>query len=613
MPTTAKFRSALTKLPRQPGVYLFKDDTDAVLYVGKAKSLKPRVRSYFQRSASLDPAKRVMVNRVADLEYIIVDSEIEALLLESTLIKKYRPPYNVIFTDDKYYQYIRLTLKDDFPRVDTVRRITKDGSRYFGPFTSNYALKQTLKLLKRIFPFRSCTEPADRLCFDARLGRCLGHDFGPNSRQRYADVIRGLIRFLEGDVTSTLRDLKQEMQEAAAKREFELAARLRDRVYAIQKVVAEQKVVSTKLENEDYLGLARVADLTTVVVFQVRLGKLLNRSTVMLQHTEGTSDTDVLASFISQYYAQSTDHPRTVVTRLLPTDSTTLGRALQLRIEAPNRGRRRKLVRLAESNAKDYLERKQREWLSKEARAKLGLAELQHALLLTEPPDRIECYDISNVQGTNAVGSLVVFERGLPKKSDYKKFRIKTVAGANDYAMLQEVLKRRFEGHSPPPRESGDRGRDTAKPRGGVAKRQEGWENPDLIIIDGGKGQLNASLVILRNLRISIPTIGLAKREEEIFRPGQKDSIKLSKDSEGLFLVQRIRDEAHRFAIGYYRKRHGTATTTSLLDEVPGIGPTTKRLLLQRFGSIEHIRAAEDAVLEELIGKKRTELLRQYL
>lgn len=610
MQTSGHVRSILAKLPTKPGVYLFKDAAGLVLYVGKAKSLPSRVRSYFHQSNSLDPTKRIMVGKITDLEYIIVDSETEALLLEATLIKKHRPPYNVIFTDDKYYQYVRIALKDDFPRVDTVRRIVKDGSRYFGPYTSGYAVGQTLGLLKRIFPYRRCREPANRPCFDARLGRCLGHDFGPGSRERYAAVVHGLIRFLQGDVASTLRELKQQMQAAAARHEYELAARLRDRIYAVQKVVAEQKVVSTKLEDEDYVGFARLADLTAVNLFQVRQGKLLNRLHFMLRQTADQPEPEVLSSFISQYYTQSTDHPQTVVTRLLPTDHASLVHGLQLNIEAPSRGKRRKLVRLAESNAKDYLERKQREWLSKEARAKLGLQELATALLLTELPTRIECYDISNVQGAYAVGSLVVFERGLPKKSDYKKFRIKSVAGSNDYAMLQEVLKRRFAHQSPPPRGSGDR---AGVPRAPSRRGEEGWPNPNLIIIDGGKGQLNAALAILRELQVLIPTIGLAKREEEIFRPGQKESIRLPKDGEGLFLVQRIRDEAHRFAIGYYRQRHGTAATKSLLDEVPGIGPKLKKLLLQKFGSVRGIREADDQNLEQLIGKKKTELLRQHL
>ncbi len=604
MKTAPAIKTILAKLPAKPGVYLFKDNAGRMLYVGKAKSLRSRVRSYFQRSAALEPAKRIMVSRIADLEYIIVDSEIEALLLESTLIKKYRPPYNIIFRDDKYYQYIRITLKDDFPRVDTIRRIAKDGSRYFGPFTSGYAVKQTLKLLKRIFPYRSCNELKNRPCFDARLGRCLGHDFGPGSAERYQAVVKGLIRFLEGDVSATIQDLRQQMKQAAADKKFELAARLRDRILAIQKVTAEQKVVSTKLEDEDVIGLSRIANLAAITLFQIRQGKLLNRQNFILQHVEGQTEAEIVSSFSSQYYSQSTDHPTTVLAPIIPTNGPDLERILQIHFHAPRRGKKRKLVRLAEANAQDFLQHKQREWLSKQARAKLGLTELQQALLLTEPLKRIECYDISNVQGTSAVGSMVVFENGLPKKSDYRKFKIISVKGANDYAMLQEVLKRRFERHSPPLR-----GGDTAKPRGG----EEGWPNPSLIIIDGGKGQLNAALATLKELRISVPTIGLAKRQEEIFRPGQKEPIRLPKDSESMFLLQRIRDEAHRFAIGYYRQRHSTATTKSLLDEVPGIGPKLKKLLLQKFGSVDGIRAADDARLEQLLGKKRASALREHL
>ncbi len=602
----------------KPGVYIFRDTKKNVLYVGKAKVLKNRVRSYFQKRSSLEPTKRIMVGKIADIEYIIVDSETEALLLESTLIKKHRPPFNVIFKDDKYYQYIRIALRDEYPRVDTVRRIVKDGSRYFGPFTSGFSVQQTLKLLKRIFPYKSCKEPPARPCFDAKIGRCLGHDLGPGSKERYLDVTKKLIRFLEGNADEVSRDLKTQMKDAATRKEYELAARLRDRIFAIDRVLAEQKVVSTKLENEDVIGMHRIADLAAVNLFQIRAGKLMNRQFHILQHVERESDVDILASFITQYYGELADHPTTVITRTMPTDVANLKRILGLRIEAPSRGRKRKLVALAEDNANDYLSRKQREWLSKEARAKLGLADITKALLFLEPPQRIECYDISNVQGTNAVGSMVVFEQGLPKKSDYRKFTIKTVEGSNDYAMLREIIRRRF-GHHDKKNSSPARDGNSPPLQGGVAegqggtKQQEGWEDPDLIIIDGGKGQLSAVLGILRELDVLIPTIGLAKRLEEIFRPGQKEPLRLPKGSEGLYLLQRIRDEAHRFAIGSYRARHGKATVASLLDEVPGIGPMLKKKLITRFGSVEGVRSAEDSEIVKVIGVRNTAILREHL
>lgn len=587
-----KITSILAKLPAKPGVYIYRDERGGVLYVGKAKILKNRVRSYFQKRASLEPSKRIMVGRIADIEYIIVDSETEALLLESTMIKKYRPPFNVLFRDDKYYQYIRIALHDPFPRVDTVRRISKDGSRYFGPFTSGFAVQQTLKLLKRIFPYKSCAEPPSKPCFDARLGRCLGHDTGPGSKERYADIIKKLIRFLEGNADEVSRDLHAQMQDAAARREYERAAQLRDRIIAIDKVLAEQKVVLTNLENEDVIGVARIGDLAAVNLFQIRAGKLMNRQFHILQNVEEQSDADLLNSFATQYYSQLADHPTTVISRIAPSDVTTLKRALRLRFESPSRGRKRKLVRMAEENATDYLARKQREWLSKEARAKLGLKDLQTAFYFPEPPHRIECYDISNVQGTNAVGSMVVFEDGLPKRSDYRKFNIKTVLGSNDFAMLKEVMRRRFGGHS---------------------HERGGWKDPDLIIIDGGKGQLSSVLSVLRELKVLIPTVSLAKRHEEIFRPGQKEPLRLPNDSEGLYLVQRIRDEAHRFAIGSYRSRHEHATTKSLLDEIPGIGPVLKKKLLTRFGSVAGIRAADDTELEDMLGAATTTSLREHL
>lgn len=599
MSVSAKIIEKLPRIPSAPGVYIFRDQGGNVLYVGKAKVLAHRVRSYFQRAATLEPSKRIMVGRVADLEYIIVDSEAEALLLESTLIKRYGPPFNVIFKDDKYYQYIRIALKEEYPEVDTVRRITKDGGRYFGPFTSGYAVKQTLKLLKRIFPYKACSDPPSRPCFDARLGRCLGHDTGRGSRTRYRKVIRGLIRFLEGHTEEITRGFRAEMRSAAKRHEFERAARLRDRIAAIEKITAEQKVVSTGLEDQDVVGIARIGDVAVADLFQIRTGKLVNRQHHMLQHVEGMPDNAVAASFIEQYYSETADRPRTIVTRSLPPDAAHLSSLIKIRLEAPSRGKKRKLVILAEENARDYLAQRQREWLSKEARAKLGLSELQHTLLFPDPPARIECYDISNVQGTHAVGSMVVFEHGQPKKSDYRKFTLKTVAGSNDYAMLREVLRRRFGHHSLQATS------DTLP-----ATR---WPNPDLIIIDGGKGQLNAALAVLRELNILIPTIGLAKRLEEIFRPGQKDPLRLTKDSEGLFLLQRIRDEAHRFAIGAYRSRHGRETTRSLLDEVPGIGPLTKKKLLAAFGSVDGIRSADDRAIEKVVGKQKTALLREHL
>ncbi|MFH0829267.1 MAG: excinuclease ABC subunit UvrC [Candidatus Kerfeldbacteria bacterium] len=619
----------LQKLPAKPGVYIFKDATKNVLYVGKANRLRSRVKSYFRQSATLDPIKRIMVGRIAELDYIIVSTETEALLLESTLIKRHHPPFNVIFRDDKYYQYIRIAIKDDFPRVDTVRRIARDGSRYFGPYTSGHAVQQTLKLLKRIFPYKSCVEPPSRLCFDARLGRCLGHDFGPGSKKAYRDIIDKLIRFLKGDTDTVLRDLKTSMKQVAKERQFELAARYRDRIFAIQKVAAEQKVVSTQQENQDTIGIARIGDVAAVNLFQVRAGKLINRQYHVLQHVEPLSDAEVLASFAAQYYAESSDRPRSVVTRVLPVGVSNLSTLLRLIFEAPTRGKKRKLVQLAEENAADYLAQRQKEWLSREARIKLGLANLQRALLFPDPPERIECYDISNVQGANAVGSMVVFEHGVPKKTEYRKFNIKTVKGSNDYAMLQEVIRRRFDHHSPPARGGVPEGRGggssspargrrrttagMATAREDVAKRQEGWEDPDLIIIDGGKGQLNAVLAVLRELNIMIPTIGLAKRLEEIFRPGMKEPLRLAKDSEGLFLLQRIRDEAHRFAIGSFRLRHERATKQSLLDEVPCIGPALKKKLLARFGSVEGIRLADDNDIETVIGKHRTAILREHL
>lgn len=610
MSVSAKIIEKLPRIPSAPGVYIFRDQGENMLYVGKAKVLAHRVRSYFQRAATLEPSKRIMVGKIADIEYIIVDSETEALLLESTLIKKHRPPFNVIFKDDKYYQYIRIALNDDYPRVDTVRRIVRDGSRYYGPFTSGYAVRQTLQILKRIFPYKSCKEPPGKPCFDARLGRCLGHDTGPGSAGRYRRIVKGVMRFLEGHADEVVTTMKKDMKQAARSHRFEVAARLRDRIIAIERIMAEQKVVSTKLEDQDVIGMSRLADLAAINLFQIRNGKLMNRQHHILQHTEGLDEPTVISSFLEQYYPQATDHPSTVILRTIPDTASVLRRALALRFEAPTRGKKRKLVALAETNARDWLEQKHREWLTKEARARLGLSEIQRALLFPDPPHRIECFDVSNIQGANAVGSMVVFEDGLPKKSDYRKFTIKGIVGINDYAMMQEIVKRRFAHISPPPRRSGDRG---GVPEGRSSGSTNGWPLPDLVIIDGGKGQLNAALAVLRELELMIPTVGLAKRLEELFRPGQKEPLRLPSDSEGLFLLQRIRDEAHRFAIGAFRARHQKESSRSLLDEVPGIGPSFKKKLLARFGSVEGIMQANDDELAAVIGKKMIAELRRHL
>ncbi len=582
------FSATAKRLPQKPGVYLYHSADGTVIYVGKAKNLRSRVSSYFRASADLSPAKVIMVTEIKKIEHILVRSETEALLLESTLIKKYRPKYNIILKDDKYFQYIKIALREDFPQVSTVRRITMDGSRYFGPYTSGTAVRQTMRLLKRLFPYKSCNNKPAIPCFDSHLGRCFGHNLNPHSKELYHHIIERLIDFLEGKTGQVLKQLRIDMQIASKKRDYESAALLRDRLQALEHIIEQQTVVIPRNDSFDIIGLARRSEIAAVNLFQVRQGKLVQRDQFMLQHTKDQSDVDVVQSFAQQYYTQSTTHPKLVITPVeLPND---LGNALQLKFNHSTRGLKRKLLSMATENAEDYLQREQNNWLSAEAKARLGLEELAHALNLEGPPKRIELYDISHFQSKHVVGSMVVFENGLPKKSDYRKFAIKDKSIPDDMHRLAEVLRRRFARHD-----------------------EAGWPLPDLLILDGGKPQLSTVIKNVPGLIEHVRLAALAKEHEEIFVPGRSSPIRLPEGSQELFLVQRIRDEAHRFAIGYYRKVHRRETTRSILDEIPGLGQDARQKLLRQFGSVDAVRAASRSELTTLLGEKKAELIERYL
>ncbi len=606
--------SLLKSLPQKPGVYLYHDENDVVIYVGKAVNLRSRVSSYFRKSANLSLAKEQMVSLIERIEHIIVRSETEALLLESTLIKKYRPKYNVLLKDDKFFQYIKIHLKDRFPQVETVRKVTIDGSRYFGPYTSGLAVRQTMRLLKRLFPYKSCNNDIDTPCFDYQLGRCLGHDTGPDSETKYHDVIIRLIDFLEGKTGTVLSDLKKDMKQAAKHRDFEAAAIYRDRFQALQHIIEQQTVITPRRDSFDVLSLTRRDEIAAVNQFQVRQGKLVQRDQFMLQHVRDSSDAEILSAFIEQYYSQSTVHPSHIFT---PVDiPISVGNALQLHILKAQRGLKRKLVITGQENAADYLKREQERWLSEESKAKLGLEELANALKLEGTPQRIEMFDISHFQSTNVVASMVVFENGLPKKSDYRKFTIRDTRIPDDQHRLAEVVRRRFSHHRageeriPPTRTalSLSKGGGT---EGGPEK--EAWPLPDLLLLDGGKGQLSVVIKNVPGLTQHVPVAALAKENEELFIPGRASPIRLPVGSQELFLIQRIRDEAHRFAIGFYRKKHRRETTKSILDEIPGLGPIQKKKLLQTFGDVQGIRKAPDVDIEKVIGTNLTTELRRHV
>lgn len=575
-------------LPLKPGVYLFHNAQDEVLYVGKAKSLKRRVASYFQNGRALEPSKRIMVGRIARIEYIVTTTEHEALLLESTLIKRHRPPFNVVFRDDKSFLFIKVTLGEEYPTIATSRRLSNDGSRYFGPYTSAASVHATLKLLKRIFAYRTCTPHTGKPCFDVHLGRCLGpcaNAITPNDYQQR--VVDPILAYLSGRTGDVIRKQGAEMERAARRREFERAAMLRDRVHALRRVAERQAVISPKRERYDVVSLARDRGWTAVNLFRVREGKLQEKQSFLLQQPQEASDGEILGSFAFQFYSLAPDRPRELVTRVLLKNASEFQRLLGVHIQRAERGKKRRLADLGTENAREYLERRKAEWLSDTEKARRALEGLTTALELASVPRRIEAFDISNIQGTNAVGSMVVFENGLAKKDAYRKFTITHAGKPDDTAMLAEVVRRRL--------------------------LRSDWPVANLILLDGGKGQLSTVLRATHGFPNRPTMVALAKREEELFLPDNNKPVMLPKDSETLFLIQRLRDEAHRFAITFYRGKHRKATTRSIFDDVPGIGPKTKRQLLRRFGSLAGIRKAKDRELIPVIGQAKTNVLRDYL
>jgi excinuclease ABC subunit C len=579
-------------LPASPGVYLFKDARGTILYVGKAVNLKHRVGSYFGAGQKLTPKIGRMVGKIADLEYFVTASEQEALILELNLIKRHHPRYNVRLKDDKTFPYLKIDLGEDWPRVHITRRLEENGGRYFGPFASARSVRQTLKLLKGIFPFRSCSKPItgsdDRPCLEYHIGNCLAPCIGAVSRQEYAEVIRQVVLFLEGKQERVLRQLKQRMEQAADNMDFEMAARLRDQIQAVEQVVEGQRIAARVRGEQDVIAFADDKDQACVQVFFIRGGKLIGRESFLLQGTSYEQPGQVMSSFVKQFYASAPHIPPLLLLQHPVDDSAVLQgwlsarRGSRVKIQVPRRGSKKELVGIVAENARQGLEQLKIKQLASPRALSAALEEIQRELDLPRLPARIEGYDISDIQGAAAVGSLVVFEGGRPKPSYYRRFKIKTVSGADDYAMLGEVLKRRFK-------------------RGSEASGS--WAvMPDLVLIDGGKGQLGAARAAMREVGAEgIPAAGLAKENEEIFIPQQSKPIILPRSSPGLQLLQRLRDEAHRFALGYHHRVRQKQAFASALDGIPGIGPRRKRALLRQFGSVKAIR---EASLEELAAAR---------
>jgi excinuclease ABC subunit C len=608
--TKPKIEHILKTLPTKPGVYLHKNAEGKVIYVGKAVNLKSRVRSYFHKAAQLNAKTRRLAQEIEDIEFIVADSELEALLLENTLIKKHQPRYNVRLKDDKRYPYIKVHWQDPFPRVTTTRRLLSDGARYFGPYTAAWAAYQTLDLVRKIFPYLTCTRNIDgkdeRACLYYHIGRCAAPCIGVVNQEEYRQIIDNLCDFLGGNTEPVVSDLRRQMEEASEKLDFEKAAQLRDQIKGIDQIVEKQKVVNAETTDEDVIAFARANGDACVQVFFIRGGKLVGRDYFVL---EGTADEDngaIVTSFLKQFYDQALTVPPQI---LLPEEVDELmiirdwlksKRGAEVTINVPGQGKQKELLDMAAQNAAETLNHLRAQWAVDENKQTEALTELQQALDLPDPPLRIECYDISTLQGTNTVGSMVVFVKGTPRKSDYRRFKIKTVQGQDDFASMQEMLRRRFK-------RMGDNGyRDPSKLK--KDDEQDSWALiPNLVIIDGGKGQLNAALEVLDEfeLRDAVPIVGLAKREEEIFLPGQPEPVILPRSSQALFLVQRIRDEAHRFGVTYHRNLRGKSAVRSGLDEVEGIGPKRRQALLKKFGSLEAIRQASIDELAAVPGMNR--------
>jgi len=572
----------LARVPDRPGVYLYRDARAQVIYVGKAASLRSRVRSYFQEARPHDAKTDALVRQIADLEYIVTDNELEALMLEANLVRKHRPRYNIILRDDKHYPFLKLTTSEAFPRLLVARRVQNDGDTYYGPFYPATAMRETLRLTRQLFPLRTCSITIDgrleRPCIQYAIRRCNAPCTGWETREGYARTVRDVQRFLEGRDDELLRRLTEEMEAAAAEEKFERAGVLRDQIQSLKKVQERQKIISTEEVDQDILGVVRQGPDACVELFFVRKGRLVGQEAFFFDKVSGWTDGEVLAAFVSQFYGKRVvPAPEILLSEEIPDAalvtewlSGLAGRRVQLTV--PQRGPRREFVAMAEANAAIAL---QNHLLSRDDRQQYVLEELRRALNLAGAPNRIEGYDISSIQGAEQVGSLVVWENGGMKKDDYKRFRIRTVAGPDDFASLREVLNRRF-----------------------ARALEQGTVLPDLVLIDGGRGQLNVGASVLQELGLDwIPVISLAKQQEEVYVGDSAQPLVLDPTSPALHTLQKIRDEAHRFAITYHKKLRGRRTIQSVLDAIPGVGPTIRTSLLKTLGSARRVREASVAEL----------------
>ncbi|WP_308779453.1 excinuclease ABC subunit UvrC [uncultured Clostridium sp.] len=613
------FEYHLKNLPEKPGVYIMKNSLGEIIYVGKAKILKNRVRSYFQNSKNHSEKVKVMVKNISEFEYIVTDSEMEALILECNLIKKYSPRYNIALKDDKFYPFIKITINDDFPRVFVTRKYAKDGAKYFGPYTNATAVYETINLINKIFPIRTCKllikENGDKVrpCLNYHIKKCVAPCAGYLKKEEYAEMINDIMDILNGRDKTIVNSLKHKMEEASKNLEFEEAAKFRDKILAIDSIVEKQKIFKTMEGDEDFINIYKDEIDSCIQVFFSRDGKIIGREHFIFKNTADDKVSEVLEDFITSFYGGTAKIPKTIYLPEIEDcelieDFLTIKRGAKAWVKVPQKGQKKDMLEMVKNNAKITLEQFKDKFFKEKELNRITLDELRDLLDLEEAPFRIESYDISNIQGVDSVGTMVVFEEGRAKNSDYRRFKIKSVKGANDYDSMREILERRFI-----------HGLEEIQK---IQERQLNFSNgkfssfPDLIMMDGGKGQVNVALEVLDKLNISIPVCGLVKDDKHQTRGiiYNNEELIINRNSNLMQMIRRIQDEVHRFAITYHRTLRDKRTLHSILEDIPNVGEKRRRNLLMKFGSVENIRKATyDELLEtESIDKKAANSIIDY-
>lgn len=598
------FEYQLKILPDKPGVYLMKNSLGEVIYVGKAKILKNRVRQYFQSSKNHSEKVKAMVKNIAEFENIVTDSEMEALILECNLIKKYRPKYNILLKDDKHYPFIKITTNEDYPRVFMTRILAKDGAKYFGPYTDVSAVYETLDLIKKVFPIRTCKmvikegETNIRPCLNYHIGLCNAPCAGLVSKEDYGKLVQDIIDLLSGKDKHVLRELKSQMEAAAESLEFEKAASFRDKIAAVEKIVEKQKIITGNFEDEDFISIYSDEKDTCAMIFFLRDGKILGKENYMLENTAGISNGEIISDFVKEFYGGTAFVPKNIFVPSIEDielleEWLTMKRGSKVSIKVPQRGDKKDLLEMVTKNAKLTLEQFKLKLLQDKEIHKTALKELASVIDLEELPNRIEAYDISNIQGVDSVGSMIVFEGGKAKNSDYRRFKIKSVIGANDYDSMREILTRRFK--------HGLEEIEKIKERNLELSAGKFCVFPDLILMDGGKGQVNIALEVLASLNIDIPVCGMVKDDKHNTRGliYNNNEVLIRPSSNVMQLITRIQDEVHRFAITYHRSLRDKRVLHSVLEDIPGVGEKRRKELLKKFGSIENIKNAKVEELQE--------------